>query len=54
MLGRGNDRFVRIVVAEVDISFLLKCRIEPAVVNAQSNELDVLALDGTLGNSCIL
>ncbi len=54
MLSSCDDGLVSVVVAEVDIGFLLKCGIEVTVVDAQSNEFDVLAFDRALGNGSVL
>ena len=54
MLGFRDDRFVSIVVAEVNVGFLLERRVEVAVVDAQRDELNVFTFDGSLGYSCVL
>ena len=45
VLGRGDDGLVRVVVGEVDVGLLLDGGVVPAVVDAQGDEVDVVALD---------
>lgn len=45
VLGCGDDGFVGVVVGEVDVGLLLNRGIVPAVVDAQSYEIDVITLD---------
>lgn len=54
VLGRGDDGFVRVVVSKVNVRFLLQRRVNPAIVDTQSNELDILAFDSALGDGSVL
>ena len=52
---RGRDEgFVRVGVREVDVGFFLQGRVEPAVVDPQSDQLDLFALDGARGDLGVL
>lgn len=44
---RVYDLLVGVVIAEVNVGFLLDCRIDPAVVDAESDNVDVLAGHGS-------
>ena len=54
MLRGGDEGFVGVGVREVDIGLLLQGRVEPTVVDAQSDELDLLAFDGAGGDFGVL
>lgn len=53
-LGGGDDLLVGVVEAVVDVGFLLKERVKQAVIDAERNEFDVLAGDGTSGYRSVL
>lgn len=46
-LGGADELVVRVVVAEVDVGFLLNCGIEPAIVHAEGDQVDVFACSGS-------
>ena len=54
VLGGGDHGFVGIAVGEVDVGFLLEGGVEPAVVDSQGDELDVLTLDFAGRDRCVL
>ena len=54
VLVSGDEGLVGIVKSKVNISFLLEGSVEPAVVDAQSDELDVLAFDAAGGDGGVL
>lgn len=45
VLGLGDEGVVAVVEAEVDVGLFLERGVEPAVVDAESDEVDVLACD---------
>lgn len=46
-LGGINELLVRVVVGEVDIGLFLDCRVEPAVVHAEGDQVDAFACNGS-------
>lgn len=45
---------VAVIEAEVDVSFFLERGVEPAVVDSESDELDILACDAVRGDGGVL
>ena len=53
-LGGGDEGFVGVVEGEVDVFGFLEGGVEPAVVDAESDELDLLAFDFAGGDGGVL
>ncbi len=53
-LGGGDEWFVGVVEGVADVLGLLQGGVEPAVVDANGNELDGLTFDGAGGNGGVL
>lgn len=47
VLRSSDDGLVGIVIGEVDVGLVLERRVKPSVVDAEGNQLDVLAFHGT-------
>lgn len=46
-LGGVDELLVRVIVAEFNVGFLLDCRVNPAIVHTEGDEVDVLACNGS-------
>lgn len=54
MLRGGDQRVVGVAVAVVDVCFVLEDGVEPAVVDAQRDQVNVLALDFACSDGSVL
>lgn len=54
VLRRGDELLVRVVVCEVRVGLVLADGVDPAVVDAQGDEADLLACDLGAGDGCVL
>ena len=54
MLGLGDELLVRVVVAVVDVGFVLNRRVVPAIVDAKGDKVDLLAFHRTRSNRVVL
>lgn len=54
VLGLGDESFVAIAEAKVDVRLFLELSVEPAIVDAKGDERDVLPGDAVSGNSGVL
>lgn len=54
MLGRRDERLIAVVVRVVNVGKLLDLGVEPSVVDTEGDEVDLLAIDATGIDFCIL